>query len=118
MKQLWCALPFVFLLAFPGCGSASYGIRVIDGLPKETYLTFSKGGPVRIGDVFIPYHIQQAPARGSGLGPHGGHGGSGSLGRKQEVGRVQVVKMADETHALVSILPGYAQDGLKAERIE
>jgi len=103
-----------------GCSSSSYSIRVIDGLPKETYLTFSKGSPVNVGDVFVLYHMQQAPASGSGHGGHGGHGGGGGgpLNLKHEVGRVQVIKIADETHALVKVLSGYAEDGLNAEKVE
>lgn len=100
-----------------GCSSSSYGIRVIDGAPKEVYLTFSKGTYVNVGDIFVLYHIQQAPASGSGHGAHGGHGG-GPLNLKHEVGRVQVIKVADETHALVKVLSGYAEDGLNAEKLE
>lgn len=103
-----------------GCSSSSYGIRVIDGLPKETYLTFSKGSPVNVGDVFVLYHLQQAPAGGGSHGGHGGHGGGGGgpLNLKHEVGRVQVVSIADETHALVKLLSGYAENGLNAEKVE
>ena len=102
-----------------GC-SSSYGIRIIDGLRKETYLTFSKGSPVNVGDVFMLYHMRQAPASGSGHGGHGGHGGGGGgpLNLKHEVGRVQVIKIADETHALVKVISGYAEDGLNAEKLD
>jgi len=116
MKQLWFALIVVLMLASTGCGSISYGIHVVDGLPKETYLTFSKGSPVSVGDVFVLYRIQEAPSSGGGHGGHSGHGVGGSAKMKHEVGRVQVIKMADETHALVKILSGYAEDGLKAEK--
>lgn len=117
MKQVCFALPVILLLLFSGCSSSSYGIRVINGLPKETYLTFSKGSPVNVGDVFVLYHIQQAPASGSGHGGHGG-GGGGPLNLKHEVGRVQIVSISDETHALVKILSGIAEDGVQVEKVE
>ncbi len=37
---------------------------------------------------------------------------------KHEIGKVQVVKIADETHALVKVLSGYVEDGVKAEKAE
>lgn len=115
MKHVWFALPVMLLLS--GCSPPSYGIRVIDGLPKETYLTFSKGSPINVGDVFVLYHIQQAPASSSGHGGHGG-GGGGPLNLRHGVGRVQVIKIADETHALVKILSGTAEDGVQVEKVE
>jgi hypothetical protein len=120
MKQAIIATAFALLLLASGCSSSSYGIRVIDGLPKETYLTFSKGSMVSVGDVFVLYHIQQAPASGGGHGGHGGHGGAGSgpLNLKHEVGKVQVIRIADETHALVKILSGIAEDDVQAEKVE
>ncbi|MBI4535648.1 MAG: hypothetical protein HY708_05170 [Ignavibacteriae bacterium] len=115
MKRL--ALVTLAATLLYGCSSSSYGIRVVDGLPKETYLTFSKGSPVNVGDVFILYHMQQASASGGGHGGHGG-GGGGPLNLKHEVGRVQVVSIADDTHALVRVISGRAEDGLDAERAE
>lgn len=110
-------LQLVFLLA---CGSPSYSIRVVDGLPKETYLTFSKGTQVNVGDVFVLFHLQQAPSSSGGHGGgHGGHGGGGgTINLKHEIGKVQVVTIADETHALVKVLSGYAEDGVKAEKVQ
>jgi hypothetical protein len=118
MKQIGLIILAATILY--GCSSSSYGIRVIDGLPKETYLTFSKGSPVNVGDVFVLYHIQQAPASGSGHGGHGGHGGGGGgpLNLKHEAGRVQVIKIADETHAVVKILSGIAEDDVQVEKVE
>jgi hypothetical protein len=100
-----------------GCGMSSYGIHVIDGLHKEIYLNFSKGSPVNVGDVFVLYRIQQTPASGGG---HGGHGGAGSrsVNLKLEAGKVQVVSIADDTHARVTVLSGHAEDGLHAEKAE
>ena len=105
---------------FYGCSPSSYGIRVIDGLPKETHLTFSKRSPVNVGDVFVLYRIQQAPASGGGHGGHGGHGGGGGgpLNLRYEVGRVQVIKIADETHALIKILSGTPEEGVQVEKVE
>lgn len=119
MKQVIIVTSFAFLLFLAGCSSASYSIRVVDGLPKETYLTFSKGSPVQVGDVFMLYHLQPAPASsGGGHGGHGGGGGGGTVNLKHEIGKVQVVKIADETHALVKVLSGYVEDGVKAEKAE
>lgn len=118
MKQVCFALPVISLLLFSGCSSSSYGIRVIDGVPKEVYLTFSKGTDVKVGDTFVLYRVQQAPSTSSQHGGHGGHSGGGPLNFKQEVGKVQVVKIADETHALVKVLNGYVADGLNVEKVE
>ncbi len=105
----------LFLLS---CGSSSYGIRVVDGLPKETYVTFSKGSGVQVGEVFILYRMQQPPVSSGSHAGHGGHGSGGELNLKEEVGRVQVVKIVDETHALVKVLSGNAEDGLKVEKAD
>lgn len=100
---------------FYGCSSSSYGIQVVNGAPKEVYLTFSKGADVKVGEVFLLYRMELPPA---GAGGHNHHGGGGPLNLKQEVGRVQVVSIVDETHALVKVLSGHAEDGLNADKIE
>ena len=115
MKHVWLALPVIPLILFSGCSPSSYSIRVIDGAPKEVYLTFSKGTDVKVGDVFLLYRMQPPPENGGG---HSHHGGGGQLNLKQEVGRVHVVSIADETHALVKVLSGYAENGLNAEKVE
>ena len=91
---------------------------MVDGLPKEIYLTFTKGSPVQVGETYTLYHLQQAPANASGHGAHGGHGGSGTINFKHEIGKMQVVSIADETHALVKVLSGYVEDGVRAEKAE
>jgi len=101
-----------------GCSSSSYGIRLIDGAPREIYLTFSKGTDVKVGEIFTLYRIQQPPSGSGQHAGHGGHGGGGRLNFRQEVGKVQVLSIADETHALVRVLSGYAEDGLAAEKVE
>ena len=98
-----------------GCSSSSYGIRVVKGLPKEVYLTFRKGTDVKVGEVFLLYRIESPPRNGGG---YSHHGGGGSLNLREEVGRVQVVSIADDTHALVRVLSGQADDGLDAEKVE
>jgi hypothetical protein len=115
MRQAIIVTAFAFALFLAGCSLASYSIKVVDGLPKEIYLTFTKGSPVQVGDIFTLYHLQQAPANASG---HGGHGGSGTINLKHEIGKVQVVSIADETHALVKVLSGYVEDGVQAEKVE
>ncbi|MBI5473554.1 MAG: hypothetical protein HY961_14540 [Ignavibacteriae bacterium] len=120
MKKVMLIALLTFPLLLVGCGSPSYSIRVVDGLPKETFLTFSKDSAPNVGDVFVLYRLQQAPASsGSGHGGHGGHGGGGGgpINLKHEIGKVQVVKIADETHALVKILFGYVEYGVKAEKV-
>ena len=78
-------------------------------------MTFSKGTEVKVGDVFVMYRIQSPPRNGGG---HSHHGGGGTLNLREEVGRVQVVSIADDTHALVKLLLGQAEDGLDAEEVE
>ncbi len=119
MRQSIIGTAFAFVLFLAGCSSASYSIKVVDGLPKEIYLTFTKGSPVQVGETYTLFHLQQAPASsGGGHGGHGGHGGGGTVNLKHEIGKVQVVKIADETHALVKVLSGYVEDGVKAEKVE
>lgn len=113
MKRLtWFAVVFV-MLGIIGC-SSSYTIRVIDGLPKEIYLTFGKGADVKVGDVFVLYRVV-TPSGGGGS--HGAHGAGGQMNLKQEIGRVQVVQIVDELHASVKILSGVVQDGVTAEKM-
>lgn len=119
LKQLIKVASFTLVLLLSGCSASSYSIKLVDGLPKETYLTFSKGSPVQVGEIYALYHLQQAPASsGGGHGGHGGHGGGGTINLKHEIGKVQIVKIADETHALVKVLSGYVEDGVKAEKVE
>ena len=106
-------------LLFAGC-VPSFGIQVVQGLPEEVYLTFPKGTNVQVGEVFMLYHVERT-ASGGGGGGHAGHGGGGGGGGAQvnirhEVGRVQVVRIADDTHALVKVLSGTASEGLTVGR--
>ena len=120
MKEVSFAVAIALLLLSSGCGS-SYNIRVIDGAPKEVYLTFSKGADVKVGDIFVLYRTQESSSMGgqqAGHAGHGGHGGGGQLSVKQEVGRVQVIRIVGETHASVKVLSGIVEDGLKAEKGE
>lgn len=111
-RLTWFAVVFV-MLGIIGC-SSSFTIQVIDGLPKEVYLKFDKGADVKVGDVFVLYRVL-TPSGGGGS--HGAHGAGGPMNLKQEIGRVQVVQIADETHALVKILSGIVEDGLTAEKM-
>ncbi len=112
----------ILLLSFVlfGC-SSSYTLHVIDGLPKQVYLTFDKGTEVKVGDVFVLYRMEQVHQSNEQHGGHGGHGGSSSSGVariKQEVGRVEVVGITHETRATVKILSGNVEDGLSAEKTD
>ena len=93
------------MLSF-GCSSA-YKIERIE---DQWYLEFSKGDDVKVGDIFVLY-TRTAVYR--------------KLGRptplkykKTIVARVQVAKIADEKHAVVTVLEGQIEQGLKAERIQ
>lgn len=116
MKRPWLIL---FLAGiFFGCGSSSYSIHILDSTPAEVYLTYAKGASVKIGDTFALYHVENQPSSGEGWGSHAGHGGSGPTRHKVEDGRVQVVSIADETHALVKVLSGNVHEGMAAEKVE
>lgn len=115
LKQI--TLLFVLALLSIGCAS-SFGIQVVPGLPEEMYLTYSRGANVQVGEVYALFHVERASSGMSG-GGHAGHGG-GSTGQtsRHEMGRVQVVKITDETHALVKVLSGVVQEGLVVERAD
>jgi hypothetical protein len=117
MRSIFVAPMMALLLV--GCAS-SFGIQVVQGLPEEVYLTFDQGTNVQIGEVYILYHVQQSLTGGGG-GGHSGHGsgqGGGRVSVRHEIGRVQVVRIADETHALVKVLYGTASEGLTVERAD
>ena len=112
-------IPLVMLtgLFLTGC-TTHYGIQVIQGLPEEIYLTFDAGSQVQIGDVFILYHVQQALGGSGGGGGHSGHGGGKVSVVRHEVGRVQVVRLADATHAQMKVLSGTVSEGLTIEKAQ
>lgn len=97
MKTLGSAVMIITAVTLFGCSSPPFGIRVIDTVAKEVHLTFAKGVPVNIGDLFSLYHFRPPPAN---IGGHTGHRG-GPLNLKHEIGRVQVVAIVGETQAVV-----------------
>jgi len=103
-------------LAFYGC-ITTYQIQVIDGLPKEVYLTYTKGAVVNVGDMFRLYEIHQ-PAPSSASQGHGGHGGGGQPMMKHEKAMVQVLRIVDEVHAAVKVVSGEVIDGLEVEKLK
>ena len=101
------------LLVVTGCTS-TYTLRVVDEQAQEIYLTFSKGAKVQVGDILNVYRT--AVVQASGGGHHGGGGGENVV--KEVVGKVQVVEIVDEQHALVKVLSGRVKDGLRAEKVK
>lgn len=114
MKYVGAIIAGAFI--FYGCASSSYSIHVIDGLSREVYLTFSKGADVKVDDVFVLYHDQMAPSNTTGGGGHAGHGGGGSSMVRHTIGRVQVIRLVDENHALVKVLSGEIEEGVHAAK--
>ena len=112
MKYLAYGTLSVLSLFVSSC-STSYRIQVLDGLPKEVYLIFSKGADVKVGDLFILYQYHQ-PSTSSG--GHN-HGASAPLPHKQELGIVKVMRLVDETRAEVELVSGQIGDGLEAEKL-
>ena len=94
--------------------SSSYEIQVVDGIPREVYLTFSRGDDVNVGDIFVLYR-QQLPPPSSG---HEGHGAGGRPNLKREIGRVRVVRIVDEERATVEVLSGQVETGMQAEKMK
>ncbi len=121
MRKLHCkSLGFIgLLLILSGC-STSYHIQVIDGLPTEVYLNYSKGADVKVGDMFVLYEVHRpGPSSVSqGHGGHGGHGGGSQPAMKHEKAIVQVIRIVDEVHAAVQVLSGEVVDGLEAEKLK
>lgn len=111
MKKIF--LPLIVVALLSGCAS-SYEVRVIEGSPKEVYLTFSKGADVKVGDIFILYRTSVVHSAGGGH--HGSGGGEHTV--KEVAGKVQVVEIVDEQHASVKILSGRVEDGLSAEKVK
>jgi hypothetical protein len=109
-------------LILSGCGT-SYRIQVIDGLPKEVYLNYSKGADVKVGDMFRLYEVHRPGPSGASqaYGGHSGHGGQGGGSQpamKHEKAIVQVIRIVDEVHAAVKVLSGEVVDGLEAEKLK
>lgn len=100
------------LLVVTGC-SSTYTLRVVDEQAQEIYLTFSKGAKVQVGDILDVYRTAVVQASGGGH-----HGGGGENVVKEVVGKVQVVEIVDEQHALVKVLSGRVEDGLRAEKVK
>ena len=95
----------LLLALLSGCSSA-YQVEVVDG---EALLEFSKGDAVKVGDMFVLYASSQAPPS------------KRRTPRKRirtNVCRVRVTKLPDDTHALVVVVEGKIEPGLKAEKIE
>jgi hypothetical protein len=107
---------FATAVIFYGCASSASSIHVVDGLSREVFLTFSKGTDVRVHDVFVVYHVQVSPRSATGGGGHAGHGGGGAVNLRHTIGRVQVIELVDERHALVKVLSGQVEEGALAEK--
>ncbi|MDP2884727.1 MAG: hypothetical protein Q8P51_06875 [Ignavibacteria bacterium] len=115
LHYLYLGLVGLFLI-LSGC-STSYRIQVIDGLPKEVYLNYTKGADVKVGDIFVLYEVHR-PQPSSAHQGHGGHGGGSQPIMKHEKAMVQVIRVVDELHAAVKVLSGQVEDGLEAERLK
>jgi hypothetical protein len=116
----WMGLGLVGLfLMISGCAT-SYRIQVVDGLPQEVYLNYTKGADVKVGDMFVLYevHRPQPSSVPQGHGGHGGHGGGGQPAMKHEKAMVQITSIVDEVHAAVKVLTGQVEDGLEAEKLK
>jgi hypothetical protein len=103
-----------------GCSSSSSTIHVIDGLPKEVYLTVPNGAKLNVGDTYIVFHMQQTEGSSSGIGGHAGHAGHGGGAEPRSIrhvlGKVEVIRIADATNAEVKVLSGEVMDGVLAEK--
>ncbi len=116
-KQLCKSLGLAGLfLILSGCGT-SYRIQVIDGLPKEVFLNYSKGADVKVGDIFVLYEVHH-PQSSSAHQGHAGHSGGGQPAMKHEKAVVEVIRIVDEVHAAVKVLSGEVEDGLEAEKLK
>lgn len=110
MKNLiWLGTVFI-TMTFTGCGYSHYAIRTTDG--QHIYLNYEEGTDVRVGDVYVLYQI--IPIQ-SGIG-HGGHGAHRGT-QKRELGRVRVIRIADETRAEVEVIFGTLEEGIQIERL-
>lgn len=103
-----------------GCSNSSSTIHVVDGLNRQIYLTVPSGTKVNVGDTYIVYHMQRMEASSSGMSEHAGHAGHGGGDEPRSVrhviGRVEVIRIADATHAEARVLSGVVEEGGFAEK--
>jgi hypothetical protein len=95
----------MFFLLLSGCSSA-YRLEIIE---STTYLEFSKGDEIKVGDVFVLYKFSKVPASGRYAPPKE---------VRKNVGRIRVTEIADDIHALVALLEGDLEPGLKVEKLK
>lgn len=115
---LWTGIGMFLILS--GC-SSSYRIQVVEGLPREVYLNYSRDAIVRVGDLFLLYEVHRpeptsANQNHSSHSSHSDHGGGIQPPRRQEKALVEVIRIVDEGRATVRILSGEVADGMEAVR--
>lgn len=119
IKQI--ALVSAILLFFvAGCASTTYTIRSNDDSPNDVFLLFPKSANAKQGDKFVVYRTQimSSPNTTAGGHQHGGGHGGGSHAMREEIGKVEIIDVLDETYARVKVLSGTIENGAHAQKLE
>lgn len=107
----------ILLFLVAGCAS-TYTIRTNEDSPNEVFLIFSKGTNAQPGDKFVVYRTRTMSSSSSSMGGHqyGGHG-SGSHALREEIGKVEIIEVVDNTYAKVKVLVGTVENDAHAEKL-
>ena len=106
----------VFLVA--GCTS-TYTIRTNEDSPNDVFLIFSGSATAKSGNKFVVYRTRtmSSPSTNAGGHQHGGGHGGGSHTMREDIGKVEIIEVLDETYARVKVLSGTIEDGAHADKL-
>jgi hypothetical protein len=119
MARRFTALTAITLFFVAGCAS-TYTIRTSEDSPNDVFLVFSKSANVKPGNKFVVYRTRTMSSTNTNAGGHqhgSGHGG-GSHTMREDIGKVEIVEVLDETHARVKVLSGTIENGAHADKLE
>ncbi len=117
MKKTIIILSLLFLAA--GCAS-TYTIRTNEDSTNDVFLIFSKSANAKPGNKFVVYRTRTISSPNTNAGGHqhgGGHGG-GSHTMREEIGKVEIIEVLNETYARVKVLSGTIENGAHADKLE
>jgi hypothetical protein len=120
MIKQFALISAIFLLFVAGCAPTTYTIRTNEDSPSDVFLVFSKSANAKPGNKFVVYRtLTMSSSNTSGGGhQHGsGHGG-GSHTMREDIGKVEIIEMLDETYARVKVLSGTIENGAHAQKLE
>lgn len=119
IKQL-TLISAILLLFVAGCAPTTYTIRMNEDSPTDVFLVFSKRANAEPGNKFVVYRTvtMSSPNTSAGGHQHGGGHGGGSHTMREEIGKVEIIEVLDETYARVKVLSGIIENGAHAQKLE